>query len=100
MRGTIYALALPLSTLLYQFRKFTPTFLQSAARVVSGYAWGQPSLTRAALSVSLSAKSAQLRAESLADWAGRKRRGFTTRAKGKKILASVNSLALDSRFSK
>ena len=49
MRGTIYALALPLSTLLYQFRKFTPTFLQSAAREVSGHAWGQPLLTRAVL---------------------------------------------------
>src|SRR5262245_2928055 len=49
MRGTIYALALPLSTLLYQFRKFIPSFLRSAARVVSGYAWGQPLLTRAVL---------------------------------------------------
>ena len=43
---------LPLSTLLYQFRKFTPSFLQSAARVVSGYALGRPLLTRAAPSVS------------------------------------------------
>jgi len=40
---------LPLSTLLYQFRKFTPSFLRSAARVVNGYAWGPPLLARAIL---------------------------------------------------
>jgi hypothetical protein len=100
-RGTIYALALPLSTLLYQFRKFTPTFLQGAARVASGYAWGRPLLTRAVLSVSY---ICQKRSASGGNpWPigqAANGAGLPRAQKAKKNLAGVKVLALDSRFSK